>query len=108
MGDTPVLTRMTIAFALVAIAGINPALANTNATERDTPRALAEAAYVAMGLGTHSSNEADQLRTLIVNGAMKQWDPGGSESVADPSKPDSGTSTFTDTWDATIRATSLS
>ena len=64
LGDTPVLTRMTIAFALVAIAGINPALANTNATERDTPRALAEAAYVAMGLGIHSSNEAGQLRTL--------------------------------------------
>jgi len=96
-----VLTRMMITFAIVAVAGINPALANTNATERDTPQALAEAAYVAMGLSTHSSHEADQLRTLIVNGAMKQWDPGGSESVADPSNAHSGTSTFTDTWDRT-------
>jgi glyoxylase-like metal-dependent hydrolase (beta-lactamase superfamily II) len=32
---------------------------------------------------------------------MKQWDPGGSESVADPLKPDLGTATFIDTWDRT-------
>ena len=77
------LRRTTITNALVGIAGMSLALANTNASGRDTPQALAEAAYIAMGLGTHSSKETDQLRTLIIKGAMKQWDPGGSESVAD-------------------------
>src|SRR5215216_4767522 len=100
-GDPPVLRRTTIAIALAGIAGMSLALANTNASGRDTPRALAEGAYIAMGLGTHSSKETHQLRTLIVKGAMKQWDPGGSESVADPLKPDLGTATFIDTWDRT-------
>ena len=95
------LRRTTITIALAVIAGMSLALANTNASGRDTPQALAEGAYIAMGLGTHSSKETDQLRTLIVKGAMKQWDPGGSESVADPSKPDLGTATFIDTWDRT-------
>jgi glyoxylase-like metal-dependent hydrolase (beta-lactamase superfamily II) len=87
--------------ALVGIAGVSLALANTNANRRDTPRALAEAAYIAMGLDTHSSKQTDQLRTLIAKGAMTQWDPGGSESVADPLKPGLGTATFIDTWDRT-------
>ncbi len=95
------LRRTTIIIALVAIASMSPALANANASERGTPQALAEAAYIAMGLGALSSKETDQLRTLIINGAMKQWDPGNSQSVADPLKPDLGTSTFTDIWDRT-------
>jgi glyoxylase-like metal-dependent hydrolase (beta-lactamase superfamily II) len=96
-----VLRRTTITIALVGMAGMSLALANTNASGRDTPQALAEAAYIAMGLGTHSSEETDQLRTLITKGAMKQWDPGGSWSVADPLKPDLGTAAFIDTWDRT-------
>lgn len=95
------LRRTTIIIALVAIASVMPALANAKTSDRGTPQALAEAAYIAMGLGAHSSKEEDQLRTLIIKGSMKQWDPGGSESVADPLKPDAGTSTFTDTWDRT-------
>ena len=95
------LRRTTITIALVGIAVMSLALADTNASGRDTPRALAEAAYVAMGLGTHSSKETDRLRTLITKGAVKQWDPGGSESVDDPLKPDLGTATFIDTWDCT-------
>ena len=95
------LRRTTITIALVGMAGMSLALANTNASGRDTPQALAEAAYIAMGLGTHSSEETDQLRTLITKGAMKQWDPGGSWSVADPLKPDLGTAAFIDTWDRT-------
>lgn len=95
------LRRTTITIALVGIAGMSLALADTNASGRDTPQALAEAAYIAMGLGPHSSKETDQLRTLITQGAMKQWDPGGSESVADPLKPDLGAATFIDTWDRT-------
>ena len=95
------LRRTTITIALVGMAGMSLALANRNASGRDTPQALAEAAYIAMGLGTHSSEETDQLRTLITKGAMKQWDPGGSWSVADPLKPDLGTAAFIDTWDRT-------
>jgi glyoxylase-like metal-dependent hydrolase (beta-lactamase superfamily II) len=85
--------------ALVGILGASPALAKPNATGRDTPQALAEAAYIAMGGRALSSKETDQLRTFIAKGSMKQWDPGGSESVADPLKPSLGTSTFVDTWD---------
>jgi hypothetical protein len=96
-----VLRRTTITIALVGLAGMSLALADANASGRDTPRALAEAAYVAMGLGTHSSKETDRLRTLIIKGAVKQWDPGGSWSVDDPLKPDLGTATFIDTWDRT-------
>lgn len=95
------LRRTTIIIALVAIASVMPALAGAKASERNTPQALAEAAYIAMGLDAHSSEDEDQLRTLVVEGSMKQWDPGGSESVADPLKPDAGTSTFTDVWDRT-------
>ena len=95
------LRRTTITIALVGIAGMSLALANANASGRDTPQALAEAAYIAMGLGTHSSKETDQLRTLIIKGSMKQWDPGGSESVADLLKPDLGTAAFINTWDRT-------
>jgi len=84
------------------MACISLALANLNASGLDTPRAIAEAAYIAMGLGSHSSEEKDQLRTLITKGAMKQRDPGGSWSVADPLKPDLGTAAFIDTWDRTL------
>jgi glyoxylase-like metal-dependent hydrolase (beta-lactamase superfamily II) len=94
-----VLRRATVIIALVAIAGVTPVLANTDASERGTPQALAESAYIAMGFDDRSSREADQLRTLIVKGTMKQWGPGESRSVTDPLKPDLGTSTFTDTWD---------
>jgi glyoxylase-like metal-dependent hydrolase (beta-lactamase superfamily II) len=95
-----VLRITTIIIALVGIAAASPALAKRIASGRDTPQALVEAAYVAMGGGALTS-QTDQLRTLIVKGAMKQWDPGGSESVADPSKSALGTSTFIDTWDRT-------
>ncbi len=94
------LRRTTIIIALVAIAGVILALANTNAG-RGTPQALAEAAYIAMGGSADSSKETDQIRTVITHGAMKHWDPGGSRSVADPLTPDLGTSTFIDTWDRT-------
>ena len=36
---------------------------------------------------------------LIVRGSTQAWDPGESESVADPAKPDWGTSTFVQNWD---------
>jgi hypothetical protein len=66
-----VLIRMMITIALVAIAGINPALGNTIAAERNTPRALADPAYIAMGLDTYPSTEADQLRSLTIKGGYE-------------------------------------
>ena len=40
-----------------------------------------------------------EIVTLIVRGSTQAWDPGESESVADPAKPDWGTSTFVQNWD---------
>ena len=90
---------MPFMMALAAIAGLMPALAHAEVGEPGTPQALVEAAYVAMGL--ESPKEGDDLRTLIVKGAMQQWDPGGSRSVTDPLEPALGTAIFTDTWDRT-------
>ena len=36
---------------------------------------------------------------IVVKGSMQTWDPGESESVSDPYKPDWGVSTFTESWD---------
>ena len=93
------LRRRTITLGLVAVASASAAIAK--ASERDTPQALVESAHMAMGLGAHSSKETYELRTLRISGAIKQWSPGESRSVADPSEPDSATSTFSDTWDRT-------
>ena len=57
------------------------------------PQALAEAAYNAMGAPAN-------VMSLAITGSLQAWDPGESESVADPYKPDWGTSTFNETFDA--------
>jgi glyoxylase-like metal-dependent hydrolase (beta-lactamase superfamily II) len=57
-----------------------------------SPQERVEAAYKAMGM-------MDALATLAVKGSMQAWDPGESESVSDPYKPDWGVSTFTKSWD---------
>lgn len=85
------LRRIVITIALAGMAGLCSACAGTNATTRNTPQSLAEAAYIAMG--------ADQVTTLVASGAITQWDPGGSRSVADPLQPGLGSSTFINTWD---------
>jgi glyoxylase-like metal-dependent hydrolase (beta-lactamase superfamily II) len=48
-----------------------------------------------------SSKGTVELRNVVTKGIVKQWDPGGSQSVTEPLKPDLGTSTFIDTWDRT-------
>jgi glyoxylase-like metal-dependent hydrolase (beta-lactamase superfamily II) len=58
-----------------------------------SPQALAEAAYKAMGM------DGVQARTLVVSGSLQAWDPGESDSVADPLTPDWGNSTFTQTFE---------
>jgi hypothetical protein len=67
-------------------------------------KALVDAAYAAMGMNDRYAGEGsppDQLTIVVTKGSMKQWDPGESDSVADPLKPDWGTATFTNTWDHT-------
>ena len=61
------------------------------------PHALADAGYKAMGLTDEKL--APAVVTLIVKGTVQAWDPGESESVADPYKPDWGTSTYTESYD---------
>ena len=89
----------------VAAAGLGMALAGSAwAAEDAAAKALADAAYAAMGMNDRYAGEGsppDQLTILVAKGSMKQWDPGESESVADPLTPDWGTATFTNTWDHT-------
>ena len=61
------------------------------------PHALADAAYKAMGLTDEKL--APAVVTLNIKGTVQAWDPGESESVNDPYKPDWGTSTFTESYD---------
>ena len=69
-----------------------------SAQTANTPQALSDAAYKAMGM-TDVKLAPAEIVTLVTKGSMQVWDPGESESVADPTKPDWGTSTFTQTWD---------
>src|SRR6516165_10744360 len=46
-----------------------------------SPQERVDAAYKAMGM-------TDAITTLVVRGRMQAWDPGESESVTDPYKPD--------------------
>ena len=57
-----------------------------------SPQERVDAAYKAMGM-------TDAITTLVVKGRMQAWDPGESQSVSDPYKPDWGVSTFTESWD---------
>src|SRR5262245_5613660 len=54
-------------------------------------------AYRAMGL--KDEKLAPAIVALVVRGNLQAWDPGESDSVGDPFKPDWGTSTFTQTYD---------
>ena len=56
----------------------------------------AEAAYQAMG-----GDKLEQLTSIVLKATMQQWDPGESYSVADLTKPDVGSSTYTLTLDNT-------
>jgi len=59
-----------------------------------SPQALADAAYRAMG-----GDKLAALKTLSLDETLQQWDPGESESVNDPLKPDWGKATLRETWD---------
>lgn len=57
-----------------------------------------EAAYKAEG-NNDVKLAPQNIVALIIKGSMQAWDPGEADSVADPYKPDWGTSNFTTTWD---------
>ena len=59
-----------------------------------TPQALAEAAFQAMG-----GDKLAGVKTLTIDETLQQWDPGESESVSDPLKPDWGKATLHENWD---------
>ncbi|HEX3483709.1 MAG TPA: MBL fold metallo-hydrolase [Micropepsaceae bacterium] len=81
-----------------ANAGIGDAGAGVGVLSTGTgPHALADAAYKAMGLTDEKL--APAVVTLMVKGSVQAWDPGESESVNDPYKPDWGTSTYTESYD---------
>ena len=67
------------------------------------PQQLVDEAFKAMGMGEQYRGEGfrppDMLVTLTARGSVHAWDPGESESVADLTKPDVGTSTFVHRWD---------
>ena len=73
-----------LASAAALAAPANPAIAR------------AEAAYQAMG-----GDKLEQLTAIVIKATVQQWDPGESYSVADLTKPDVGTSTYTLTLDHT-------
>ncbi len=83
-------TCISVALGLGAFAAAAPA--------PNTPQARVEAAYRAAGM-TDEKLAPGEIVTLVVRGSSIAYDPGESESVADPLKPDWGTSTFTETWD---------
>jgi glyoxylase-like metal-dependent hydrolase (beta-lactamase superfamily II) len=89
---------------LAAIAGLALSIAGSTATgAASAPQALVEDAFKAMGMSSQYVGEGtrppDMLVTLTARGSVQAWDPGESESVADLSKPDAGTSTFVQRWD---------
>jgi glyoxylase-like metal-dependent hydrolase (beta-lactamase superfamily II) len=96
--------QLRLAAALLGAIGFGLSAEISVAASANTPQALAEAAYEAMGNTDRYAGEGtppDQLVIMTIKGSMQQWEPGESESVADLTKPDGGRSTFTQIWDRT-------
>jgi glyoxylase-like metal-dependent hydrolase (beta-lactamase superfamily II) len=89
-------TTATSVFGITVALGM--ACAAAWSAPAETPQSLAEAAYKAMGM-TDVKLAPAEIVTLNIRGSLQAWDPGESESVNDPYKPDWGTSTFNETWD---------
>ncbi len=94
--------RMTALAGLIWTLAGSPA-AWAAAAPLTGPQALVEEAFKAMGMSSQYVGEGtrppDMLVTLTARGSVQAWDPGESESVADLTKPDWGTSTFVHRWD---------
>ena len=93
-------TRISGAVAVTCVLALGAGVA-FNAVQAapaaNSPQGLNDAAFMAMGLS--DVKLAPTILNLRVAGSMQAWDPGESDSVADPMKPDWGVSTFTQTWD---------
>ena len=76
--------------AVLSVAAIGFGASSVSAA---TPQELVDAAYKAMG------TPDAKFTTLGVKGSLQAWDPGESESVADPYKHDWGVSTFSESFD---------
>jgi glyoxylase-like metal-dependent hydrolase (beta-lactamase superfamily II) len=91
------ITRIAAAAMLSAAIGAGIS-ANSAFAAQSTAQAKVEAAYKAEG-NNDVKLAPQNIVALVVKGSMQAWDPGESDSVADPYKPDWGTSTFTESWD---------
>jgi glyoxylase-like metal-dependent hydrolase (beta-lactamase superfamily II) len=91
------LSMKTTGISLFGIS-IAVGMAYATAWAAESPQDLALAGYKAMGM-TDEKLGASEIVALVTKGSTQAWDPGESESVSDPYKPDWGTSTFTQTWD---------
>jgi glyoxylase-like metal-dependent hydrolase (beta-lactamase superfamily II) len=88
----------TITVALLSTAAIGIAIGAVSAAPAASPQDRVNAAYAAMGM-TDVKLAPAEIVALVIKGSMQAWDPGESESVNDPYKPDWGISTFTESWD---------
>src|SRR5690348_10965022 len=84
--------HMTIAAAMLSVATVGCGFGLSTALAA-SPQELVDAAYKAMG------TPDEKINTLVIKGSLHAWDPGESESVTDPYKPDWGVSTFTESRD---------
>ena len=88
-------TSLTVAVtSLLAGAAVTAALWQSAPAATMTPQMLAEAAYQAMG-----GDKLGAVKVLTADVSLQQWDPGESETVADPLKPDWGKATLRQTRD---------
>ncbi len=90
-------TIRKIALALLCTSALGVGV-TASAAPATTPQQRVDAAFRAMGM-TDVKLAPSEIVSLIVKGSMRAWDPGESESTADPYTPDWGVSTFALNWD---------
>jgi glyoxylase-like metal-dependent hydrolase (beta-lactamase superfamily II) len=78
----------------VFLAASVTAMGLASAQAEQSPQALIDAAYQAMG-GDAFTN----LKTITISATVLQYDPGESYSVSNLLEPDAGTSTYVRSWD---------
>src|SRR5438105_6108484 len=82
-------TRNIMIGSLLAGAAVAGAMWQAAFAAGTTPQMLVDAAYQAMG-----GDKLAAVRALSFDATLQQWDPGESETVADPLKPDWGKATL--------------
>jgi glyoxylase-like metal-dependent hydrolase (beta-lactamase superfamily II) len=89
-------TKVILSSLFAASAATIAMWAAASAAPANTPQALAEAAYQALG-----GDRLAAVKTVTFDETLQQWDPGESESVSDPLKPDWGKATLHKSVDLT-------